>query len=252
MTAALFRASFGNVSDGRACPNGKEVVQVGDMDETPPEGETINCRLVKWTDIQKWSEDVARRVSCDGYTPDIIVGITRGGWVPARIICDVLGVKHLYSLKTEHWGVTATPDGEAKLVARPQVDMKGKRVLLVDDITDTGASLRLARDWISTREPSEVRVATLLHITHSELLPDYFTVEVPKEEWAWFIFPWNLHEDIRTLLPKTLHVPRNRDGITGAFQTQFNIIVEPAVIERALDQLAGAGSVRQEGGLWKA
>ena len=84
---------------------------MGDMDETPPEDARVNCRLVGWKDIQTWSEKVAESVRESGYHPDIVVGITRGGWVPARIICDVLGVRHLYSLKTEHWGVTAAPDG---------------------------------------------------------------------------------------------------------------------------------------------
>ena len=82
---------------------------MGDMDEKPPKDACVNCRLVNWEDIQTWSEKVAEKVRVSGYLPDIIVGITRGGWVPARILCDVMGIKNLYSLKTEHWGVTAAP-----------------------------------------------------------------------------------------------------------------------------------------------
>ena len=54
---------------------------MGDMDETPPEDAKINCRLVDWRDIQTWSELVAEKVRGSGYLPDIVVGITRGGWV---------------------------------------------------------------------------------------------------------------------------------------------------------------------------
>jgi len=223
---------------------------MGDMEEAPPEGEKINCQRVKWSEIQLWSEDVAGKVRESGYEPDLVIGITRGGWVPARIICDVFGIKSLYSIKTEHWGLTATPDGTAKLVAKPQVDMAGKKVLLVDDITDTGESLQLAVDFVMTQNPGDVRVATLLHITHSKLVPDYYSVEVPKERWAWFIFPWNLHEDIRTLLPKTLTVKRDLGGIAGAFKDQFNIQVDSEILQGALSALATSGTVRSDGDLW--
>ena len=223
---------------------------MGDMDETPPDDAKVNCRLVDWKDIQSWSEQVAEKVRSSGYEPDIIVGITRGGWVPARILCDVMGIKHLYSLKTEHWGVTAAPDGEARLVAKPEVDLKGKTVLLVDDITDTGESLQLAVDWVKGQEPADVRIATLLHIDHSKLEPEFYTVEVKGEDWAWFIFPWNLHEDIRTLLPKSLYVKRDLPGITGAFRDQFNIKVDAGTLEAALEQLTSAGKVRTDGGAY--
>jgi hypoxanthine phosphoribosyltransferase len=225
-------------------------VKLGDMDEKPPEDACINCRLVNWTDIQEWSEKVAEKVRASGYVPDIIVGITRGGWVPARILCDVMGIKNLYSLKTEHWGVTAAPDGEAKLVAKPEIDLSGKKVLLVDDITDTGASLQLALDWVNGQGPADAKIATLLHINHSKLEPEFYTVEIAGDEWAWFIFPWNLHEDIRTLLPKTLYKERDVTSISGAFRAQFNIVVERETLEAALKQLEDSGAVKAGDGVY--
>ena len=75
------------------------------------EPESFLCKLVSFDDIAKWSNKLAKQIRDCGCKPTVIVGLTRGGWVPARLLCDELGVKKLYAVKTEHWGVTASPDG---------------------------------------------------------------------------------------------------------------------------------------------
>ena len=61
--------------------------------------------------------------------------------------------------------------------------------------------------------------------------PDFFAVEVPKEQWTWFIFPWNRHEDLRTLLPKTLYEPKSEAEVRRAFKVQFKIDVSPTLVK---------------------
>ena len=134
-----------------------------------------------------------------GWKPDAIVGIARGGWVHARIACDLLGVKELFSVKVDHWGVTATKDGKAKLTIPLTGDVKGKRVLVVDDITDTGESLTTTVEHVKEFGPSDVKSATLIHIAGSKFIPDYYGVEV---SWAWEIWPWNYYEDLSSLISK--------------------------------------------------
>jgi len=180
----------------------------------------------------------------------VIIGLTRGGWVPARLLCDQLGVKKLYAIKTEHWGVTANPDGKALLTQELGSDVKGLNVLVVDDITDTGESLGLALEHVRGKGPGALTSVTLLHITHSKLRPDLFAKEVPKEDWAWFIFPWNVHEDLRTLLPKTLTEPRSPEGIIKAFKTQFQIDVPLDAVTDTLSDLRAANAVKESGGHW--
>ncbi len=143
----------------------------------------------------------------------------------------------------EHWGVTAQPDGKARLIQGLTTDISGRRVLIVDDITDTGESLALAQEHIAEANPQELRSATLLHITHSKVTPDFYEVEVPKEEWAWFIFPWNLHEDLRTIIPKTLDAtPRSLAEIRNALQSGFQLELAPDLIEGTLFELMQAGT----------
>ncbi len=159
----------------------------------------FECEVMDWNQFYKLARQVAKKINYSGYKPDLIVGLARGGWVLARVLCDLVGVKDLVSLKVEHWGVTATPDGKAKLKYPLKVDLKEKKVLVVDDITDTGESMRLAVEYIQSLKPSEIRTAALRHIMSSKFLPDYFGEEIT---WRWVIFPWNFTEDLCNIVPK--------------------------------------------------
>jgi hypoxanthine phosphoribosyltransferase len=159
----------------------------------------FECEVMDWNLFYKLARQVAKKINGSGYKPDLIVGLARGGWVLARILCDLIGVKDLVSLKVEHWGVTATPDGKAKLKYPFKVDLNGKKVLIVDDITDTGESMQVAVEYIKSLNPSEVRTTALRHITSSKFKPDYFGEEM---DWRWVIFPWNFTEDMCNIVPK--------------------------------------------------
>ena len=159
----------------------------------------FECELMDWNLFYLLARQVAKKINSSGYKPDLIVGLARGGWVLARVLCDLVGVKDLVSLKVEHWGITATPDGTAKLKYPLKVDLTGKNVLIVDDITDTGESMRVAVDYIKSLKPADVKTAALRHITSSKFVPDYFGEEI---SWRWVIFPWNFTEDMCNIVPK--------------------------------------------------
>lgn len=161
--------------------------------------ECFECLVMDWDLFYKLARKVGDKINKLDYKPDVIVGLARGGWVLARVLCDFIGVKDLVSLKVEHWGVTATPDGTAKLKHAINVDLKGKKILVVDDITDTGESMRVAVEYIKSLEPAEVRTASLLHLTCAKFKSDYIGEELP---WIWVIFPWNFTEDMCTIVPK--------------------------------------------------
>ena len=72
-------------------------------------------------------------------------------------------------------------------------------MLVVDDITDTGESMRVTIDYLNSLKPSEVRTATLQHITSAKFKPDYVGEEI---QWRWVIFPWNFTEDMCNIVPK--------------------------------------------------
>jgi len=170
----------------------------------------FECQVMDWNVFYKLARQVANKIKSSGYKPDIIVGLARGGWVLARVICDFVGVKDLVSLKVEHWGVTATPDGTAKLKYPLNVDLSEKKVLVVDDITDTGESMRVTVDYLKTLKPSEIRTAALQHITSAKFKPDFVGEEIA---WRWVIFPWNFTEDMCNIVTKVCaHLKMSPDG----------------------------------------
>lgn len=214
------------------------------------EKECFRCKLVTYDEIVEWTTDLAKKIRACNCKPTVIVGLTRGGWVPARLLCDLLGVKKLYAVKTEHWGVTANPNGKALLTQELNVDIEKEEVLLVDDITDTGESMSLAKAHLQEMGPEVLKCAALLHITHSKFIPDFYSVEVPEDNWAWFIFPWNRNEDLRTLIPKTLYEEMGVADIQKAFREQFQMNIPLEDVNITLGDLEAAGKVKRSGEKW--
>ena len=160
----------------------------------------IKCLQYTWDDIVRLCDELARKIKKSGYKPDVIVAIARGGWIPARILCDHLDVRELYSVKTEHWGIVATPTGEARITQPLNVDLSGKNVLIVDDVADTGETIKVVLDHVKSFSPSDVKIAVVDYKKTSTFAPDYYASLM--EEWKWIVYPWSLREDVKDLLKK--------------------------------------------------
>jgi hypoxanthine phosphoribosyltransferase len=158
----------------------------------------VPSEVVSWEEIERWAEIIVEKIG--DFKFDCVISVIRGGLVPSRIVADYLGIKDIFTLKTEHWGITATPDGKARVTYPIVKDLTGQSVLVVDDITDTGQSLGLAIEATKQKNPRIVKSATFLYIKKAAMAPDYFAEEISAENWKWFIFPWNRREDLRNLI----------------------------------------------------
>ena len=171
----------------------------------------IPVKVVKWEEVVDWSTQLAEKIKESKYDPDIIIAIARGGLVPARIVADVLGVIDILSIKIEHWVETASHTPEAKVKYPFKVDLQGKKVLIIDDITDTGDSVELAKKYVKENfGPKEVRTATMQIIEASaKIKPDYYAMVI--KDWYWFMYPWNYWEDEINLIRKILTEMKRRN-----------------------------------------
>jgi uncharacterized protein len=190
------------------------------------------CRRATWADVDRWAEAVADRVRERAAVPTTVVGLTRGGWVPARLLCDRLGVKRLVSLRAQHWGVTATPTGAAELTEGLSGTVAGHKVLVVDDITDTGESMALAVAHVRASQASRVESAVFLHIAHSTFEPTYFAEEIPRDAWVWVVFPWNYWEDLIALSLRAVAGGATLERVRATLQDRCGLDVPPADLER--------------------
>jgi hypoxanthine phosphoribosyltransferase len=172
-------------------------------------GKQPKCEILSWNSVARDSKELSDAIKASGYKPSIVIAIARGGLVPARILCDYLHIKDLTTIKVEHWGITATPDKKAVLRFPLCTDIKGKKVLLVDDITDTGDTLRVSTEYLKDLAPQDLKTAVLLHKTVSEFVPDYYVKKITK--WRWVIFPWHIWEDLSNFVKEI-----RTDGIYSA------------------------------------
>ena len=153
---------------------------------------------LSWDDVQSLTEEVAKQIREIGYTPDVIVAVSRGGFDPARILCDQLGIKRLASLQIEYYTDINESSSTPEIVFPLNADVPGMSVLVVDDVSDTGDSLRVARDHVLERGASEVRVATLHVKPWTGFRPDFSASEVE----SWIIYPWEIEEGLSSMTEK--------------------------------------------------
>jgi hypothetical protein len=150
---------------------------------------------LSWDDITRQCGEIARRVRDEGIRFDIIIGIARGGWPPARLLSDLLDNDELYNMRVKFYSTLGETAEKPLILHATQFDVTGKDILLVDDIADTGGSLITAVKHLKERKAGKITVATLVKKPQSKFEPDIYIDSTDK----WVIFPWEVHETIREI-----------------------------------------------------
>jgi hypoxanthine phosphoribosyltransferase len=185
----------------------------------------VSIKLVSWDEIAEWAKVLSMKIRDSGWLPDIVVAIARGGYAPARLICDYLGITDLISIQVVHWPSTAQVAEKAYIKYPITIDLSGKRVLVIDDIVDTGDSIQLAKDYIEHNNRNvEIRSAALQWISSvAKFKPDYWAVEV--RDWTWFVYPWNITEDTTNFIRRTI----TEESKSGKREWTLNEIISKLV-----------------------
>ena len=192
----------------------------------------FKCVQYDWNDIYELCKVLAKKIKESGFKPDAIVAVARGGWVPARILADLLFVKELYSVKAEHWGMVATETGRAKITQPLTADLNGKSVLVVDDVADTGETVELVARHVMERNAREVRTAVIDFKHTSKFVPDYYAREM--ESWRWIVYPWSLYEDAKDLIDRIYEDGMSVEEIKRKLEEEFEFYVSENIIEEVL------------------
>ncbi len=198
----------------------------------PGEERDIPCKLLSWDQCYQMARRLVHLIRKDGYQPDLIVAIARGGLVPARVLSDHLDLFDLASLKIEHYHAV-----HKERIARVRYPLtapiEGRQVLLVDDVSDSGDTFDVAIRHLRERGvPAALKTAVLHHKTVSSYRPDYFAEEIV--EWHWVIYPWAIMEDLGSLMQKMEPVPETLAGLHEALLGHHGIDVRGKVLEDVL------------------
>ena len=153
--------------------------------------------LMSWAELGEGSRSLAETVHADGYHPDIVLGIARGGLLVAGALSYALGIKNTFSLNVEFYtGIDERLEMPMLLPPVPDlVDFAETRVLIADDVADTGATLALVKEFCQVRV-AEVRCAVLYEKPRSTIQCEY----VWRRTDRWIDFPWSARAPVGAAL----------------------------------------------------
>jgi hypoxanthine phosphoribosyltransferase len=240
-------------------------------------------KFVGWGEVVDWASGLAEKIEGDGYTPEVIIAVGRGGFVVSRLLCDFLSVDNALAIPIK-WTEAFKRPGEnylADLVrgwvkaARENkpveqsveevvkrlrtnitfefyVDLSNRRVLLVEEIVATGMHMSMAKEFVSKRwGVGEVKTATLVWKSSTAPLfkPDYYLIE-PKG-FVWFQFPWSRLSDYKqfliAMLPdltKSGKTVYRIEDVEKEFTMWYGPKNDPTYLRRALEKLAKEGAIK--------
>lgn len=144
--------------------------------------------VLTWELFGSATRELATQVAEDGFEPEIVLAVARGGLLPAGAVSYALGVKNVFAMNVEFYtGVDTRLDMPVVLPpVLDVVDITGARVLVVDDVADTGRTLQLVLDFCANHV-SEVRSAVLYEKSQSVVRCEY----VWRRTDRWINFPWS-------------------------------------------------------------
>jgi hypoxanthine phosphoribosyltransferase len=150
--------------------------------------------VLPWDLFGEASRALAQQVADSGYRPTIVLGVARGGLLPAATIAYALNIKNLFTMNVEFY--TSIEERLEFPVMLPPllstVDIKGATVLVADDVADTGATLRLVMDFCA-EHVADVRCAVLYEKPRSTVKCEY----VWRRTDRWIDFPWSALPPVR-------------------------------------------------------
>ena len=149
--------------------------------------------IMSWVDLGEGSRELAQTVYDDGYRPDIVLAIARGGLLVAGALGYALGVKNTFTMNVEFYtGIDERLPMPMLLPPVPDlVDFAETKVLIADDVADTGATLALVKDFCAGKV-GEVRCAVLYEKPRSEVRCEY----VWRRTDRWIDFPWSAQDPV--------------------------------------------------------
>jgi len=200
--------------------------------------EELPATLITWEEVYSLCRKLVQQLRRANFRIDVIVAIARGGFVPGRLLSDMLGIHDLTSFKIEHYQ-GAYKQHEAYVRYPLNADISGRNVLLLDDVCDSGDTFSVGVEHIRQYGTvNEIRTAALHLKTVSKFIPDFYAGTV--SEWRWHIYPWAVNEDLSSMIAKMqLDTPDLR-LLQQQIKQRHGIDVSNRQIEDALMLFQGA------------
>jgi uncharacterized protein len=193
---------------------------------------TFTARIVSLPETYEAAYRVARKIMDAGDKFDVAVGISRGGFPPSRMICDFLNIKTLTSLQIRHYESGGQAREEVSISDPVKIDIRGKNVLIVDDVNDSGKSLIAAYDNIKSLGPALIRTAVLHEKSGTSFTADYTGYTL--SEWKWLIYQWAVTEDLIEYLERDHMLKASEEDAIAHLSEKFTLSIDRDLFSKVL------------------
>jgi len=184
--------------------------------------------MVGWEELQDFTKILATKLKESKYDPNIIVGISKGGWAISRLLCDYIDGKDIISSDAKHWEIYGQD-----ILSSLNMNLSEKKVLMVYDIIDE-KSMERAIEYLSSLKPNNIKILALFYVK-GKMKPDYYAEEILNKL---VIFPWNLVDRARKIIYGNLDKfgKMNAISIKSMLNQSLNLDLEEEIIEEILKE----------------
>ncbi len=189
--------------------------------------------ILSWKDVYNLTLQLSERIVESGFAPDLIIGIARGGWIPARILSDVLYANAMFNVRIEYYTDLGEHGREPKITQPLSIPIEDKNVLIIDEVADTGESMYHAIEYVTNLKPKDLRSAVLHLKPWSRVVPDFYMQRVE----AWTVYPWEIRESIIALVRKFKEEDASLDMRQIRDRLVFEVGFEPTVADYFMKRL---------------
>jgi hypoxanthine phosphoribosyltransferase len=148
-----------------------------------------------WKDIYNLCFKIAKKINSSNFQPDLLVGVCRGGLVPLRLLSDLLDIKNVATIRVEFYSQIKKHYKTPKITQKLQLNIKNKKILVIDDVSDSGLSLLKVKKYLQSKKPKALKFATLHIKENAKFIPDFYASKTS----CWIVYPWEINEVKREL-----------------------------------------------------
>lgn len=195
-------------------------------------GKEFSARIITLPEAYEMAYKVARQINDGSEKFNVVVGISRGGLPPSRMICDFLNIKTLTTIQIKHYESGGKAKEKVNITDPVKIALKGKHVLIVDDVNDSGKTLKAAFDNISSLKPGIVKTAVLHEKSNTSFNADYTGAVL--SEWKWLIYQWAVTEDLIEFLSSDNLLSKNEEGALKHLAEKYDLQVDRELFKKVL------------------
>jgi hypoxanthine phosphoribosyltransferase/FMN phosphatase YigB (HAD superfamily) len=160
------------------------------------------CCFFKWSEVDKMVKEISIQMKEKSYSPDVIIAVSRDGLIPARILHNYMPKTNFEILHIRRYKPGKKAISNPKIYFKPKNPIKNKKILIVDDMTDEGTTIKMIKNFIAKYDPSQIKTVVLYSKNKNKNIADFISKNNHLNKFA--IFPWNKFEMMKDFVERNL------------------------------------------------